>query len=92
MKVEIYSTVNCPNCKTAIELSNGKVDELVVLKANEDFTIPEMMQRIGQRVTSFPQIFVNDEYVGGLNAYEEVLADVSSKIDLDDLDSEEFEI
>lgn len=93
MKVEIYSNVNCPNCETAIQLSEGNIENLVVLKANADFTIPEMIQRIGQRVGSFPQVFVDDQHIGGLKEYEDVINEIRNKRDaaeLDDLD--DFEL
>lgn len=92
MKVEIYSTVNCPNCQTAIQLSEGNVEELIVLKANEDFQIPEMIKRIGQRVGSFPQIFIDDKYVGGLKEYEEVISELRAKPDLEDIDDLDIDL
>lgn len=91
MKVEIYGKDNCPNCTTAAELSVGVVDELKVYKMGVDFQIPEMISRIGKRVAEFPQIFVNDEYVGSLKEYQAVLSEESRKDeDLGDLDGFEL--
>lgn len=86
MKVEIYGKDNCPNCDTAVAISEGNVEELHVYKMGKDFQIPDMMTRIGKRVAAFPQIFVNNEYVGSLKEYQDFLTtNDSSTEDLEDL-------
>ncbi len=85
MKVEIYGKDSCPNCDTAVAISEGQVKELQVYKMGKDFQIPDMMARIGKRVAAFPQIFVNNEYVGSLKEYEAMLEDSNSSEGLDDL-------
>lgn len=92
MKVEIYSTDNCPKCKTAISLSEGVVDELIILKSGVDFEVPEMIQRIGRRVMSYPQIFLNDEYVGGLEEYQVKLQEINDTPDMDGIDDLELDL
>jgi glutaredoxin len=92
MKVEIYSTDNCPKCQTAISLSEGVVDELIILKSGVDFEVPEMIQRIGRRVMSYPQIFLNDEYVGGLEEYQVKLQEINDAPDMDGIDDLELDL
>lgn len=92
MKVEIYSTDNCPKCETAINLSQGVVEELVVLKSGVDFEVPEMIQRIGRRVMSYPQIFLNGEYVGSLEEYQNKLKEINDTPDMDGMDDLELDL
>ena len=85
MKVEIYGKDNCPNCDTALAISNEGYD-VQVYKMGKDFQIPEMMSRIGKRVAAFPQIFVDDKYIGSLKEYQEFLSEGSDQTEgLDDL-------
>lgn len=62
--VEVYSKERCPYCERAKSLlqSKGITFREIDITDDEDLTI-EMMQRSRQRTV--PQIFIDDEAVGG---------------------------
>ncbi len=70
MKVRIYSKEKCPNCDKAVDLVKKEKMELEQLKVGVDFTLPELFSAVGKKVKSFPQIFVDSSYVGGLKDFE----------------------
>lgn len=78
MKIEIYGKDQCPNCDTAKQITESKGFDLTLLKMGVDFEIPEMFEKIGHRVTVFPQIFVDDKYVGSLKEYQEYLSNLEN--------------
>ena len=64
MKVEIYAKSWCPYCQRALAL----LDQLAVDYVHHDVTQnrsleKQMIQRAGK--TSVPQIFINDQHIGG---------------------------
>lgn len=63
VKVEVYGTSNCKKCVDVRVLLDGKnieyIDYLIDLMPLEK---DEMIQRTG--VKFYPQIFVNDQYIG----------------------------
>jgi glutaredoxin 3 len=64
-KVEIYTKVMCPYCVRAKSLLDQKgVEYEEIIAATDPQRKQEMMQRSGGRAT-YPQIFINDEHVGG---------------------------
>lgn len=91
MKIEIYGKDNCPNCETAKNLTIQKDLPLTYYKMDKDFTLVEMFQRIGKRVAMFPQIFVDDKYVGSLNEFKTFLNDIPST-SIEDQDLSDFEL
>jgi len=66
MKIEIYGTSNCKKCVDVRALLDRKniayIDHLIDLMPLEK---DEMIQRTGLKF--YPQIFVNDEYIGSRN-------------------------
>lgn len=94
MKIYMYSTENCNNCSAAEKLTNKTDIEFEILKLDEDFTLEELKTKVRNQknieISSFPQIFKDDEYIGDFNAYRIFLKEYSNnkveeKIDLDDL-------
>lgn len=74
MKAVIYSTPTCGQCVMAKNLLKSKdipYEEYTVGKDVEKSVIEE---KIGAPIRSVPQIFMNDEYVGG---YKELMAKVA---------------
>jgi glutaredoxin 3 len=65
IRVEIYSTMFCPYCARAKGLlaDKGVVYENIDLDA-EPARRTEMLRRSGGRAT-VPQIFIDDEHIGG---------------------------
>lgn len=70
MMIEIYGTTNCAACKQAAELCKAAgLEYKYHLLDEEPDLIEELEQRIG-RFTTVPQIFVDDEHVGGLMSFK----------------------
>ncbi|MEQ5777021.1 MULTISPECIES: glutaredoxin 3 [unclassified Thalassospira] len=64
-KIEVYATDWCPYCKRARKLLDEKnADYDVIDVMMEPRRKREMMDRAGGK-TSVPQIFINDEHIGG---------------------------
>ena len=64
-KVEIYTSIMCPYCSRALALLRAKdiVFEQIDVSMSTDLR-QVMRQRAGGR-TSVPQIFIDDEHIGG---------------------------
>ena len=64
-KVEIYTSMMCPYCSRAVGLlqaKNVRFEQIDVSKSSE--LRQTMRSRAGGR-TSVPQIFIDDEHIGG---------------------------
>ncbi len=76
--IEIYSTAMCPFCVSAKNLLKSKGFEWNEVRIDTDPAERErMLERSGGRRT-VPQIFVNDQYLGGFD--DLVAADRSGKL------------
>lgn len=77
-KIEVYSTAVCPYCVAAKNLLKSKGLEWMEVRIDTDVAQREaMLTRSGGR-RSVPQIFVNDQHVGGYD--DLVAADRSGKL------------
>ena len=77
-KIEVYSTAVCPYCVAAKNLLKSRGLEWVELRIDTDAAQRDaMLARSGGRRT-VPQIFVNDQHVGGYD--DLVAADRSGKL------------
>jgi len=68
MKVEIYTTEGCEWCEDAVDwfLENRIPYQEMVVSYNKRKQISSILtERSRRRVTTFPQIFINDLYIGG---------------------------
>jgi glutaredoxin 3 len=76
--IEIYSTAVCPYCISAKNLLKSKGLEWSEVRIDTDPAQRDLMlQRSGGRRT-VPQIFINDQHVGGFD--DLVAADRSGKL------------
>ena len=76
-KVEIYTTGTCPFCHLAKELLTAKQINFKEIRVDLDPNTLEEMRKRTQKQT-VPQIFINDELIGG---YEDLVAlDKSGKL------------
>jgi glutaredoxin 3 len=64
-KVEIYTWKTCPFCIRAKSLLNNKGVEFVEYSIDGDETARNTMAQRANGRRSLPQIFINDEHVGG---------------------------
>ena len=77
-KIEVYSTAVCPYCVSAKNLLKAKGLEWTDVRIDTDAAQRDaMLTRSGGRRT-VPQIFVNDQHVGGFD--DLVAADRSGKL------------
>ncbi len=63
-KVEIYSKSNCSYCVMAMNFFDSKNIEYQVYSADDPKIFSEMMERNPQART-VPQIFIDDQLIGG---------------------------
>ena len=64
-KVEIYTSIMCPYCSRALALLWAKdiaFDQIDVSMSND---LRQVMRRRAGGRTSVPQIFIDDEHIGG---------------------------
>ena len=95
MKVEIYGKDDCPMCIQAQNITESLTEDISMLKVGKDYQLPELFQKIGNSVRQFPQVFVDDSYIGGYKEYEAYIKEVKNKpnvenTDLDDLNDLEI--
>ena len=77
-KIEVYSTAVCPYCVSAKNLLKSRGLEWTEVRVDTDPVQREaMLARSGGRRT-VPQIFINDQHVGGYD--DLVAADRSGKL------------
>jgi len=77
-KIEIYSTAVCPYCVAAKNLLKSKGLEWSEVRIDTDpGQLGQMLERSGGRRT-VPQIFINDQHVGGFD--DLVAADRNGKL------------
>lgn len=72
MNIDIYTKENCPNCTTAKQLLHSK--QLRYQEwAFEDPANREAFANICPDIRQMPQIFINDQRVGGLAGLQAAL-------------------
>lgn len=62
--VVVYSTSYCPYCVRAKDLLKRKGQSFTELNAEDDAVRESMIAKAGGRRT-VPQIFINDQHIGG---------------------------
>lgn len=68
MKITIYKKQNCPSCVTAMNVAQQVVQEsahTLEVKSLEDDGIRDELLELVPNARSVPQIFIDDEHVGG---------------------------
>ncbi len=66
MTAEIYSTPACGQCVMAKNILKSKEIPFTEYTVGKDVQKAELEERVGNPVRSVPQIFMDNEYVGGL--------------------------
>tara|TARA_B110000285_G_C15125781_1_gene620157 strand:+ start:22 stop:282 length:261 start_codon:yes stop_codon:yes gene_type:complete len=67
MKIVIYSKNNCHFCTKAKELVKNLGLEYEERKMEDFASLDVMLEDIGKKVKSMPQVKIDDELVGGYN-------------------------
>jgi glutaredoxin 3 len=65
MKIEIYGANWCDYCKKAVSLCETNNIEYKYIDCDTSSNVNELMNRIGARAKTIPQIFVDGEYLPG---------------------------
>ncbi len=97
MKAKVYSKVKCPYCVKAIELLESKGHEIEKLTVNEDISVDDFKEVVYQKTGSVPQtvpqIFINDEYIGGHDDLVSHFANLDCKSnETEDLDLSDIQL
>lgn len=64
-KVEIYTTPTCPFCVRAKGLLTSKNVDFTEIDVLADFKVKTQMIKRAQGARSVPQIFIDNEHIGG---------------------------
>lgn len=76
--ITIYSKPNCTFCEQAKSLCIAKGIEYKMLKLDVDYTKDELMEKCPVPVRSVPQIFADDQYVGGFTDLKAWVGDLKT--------------
>ena len=70
MKIEIFGKENCAACTSAKILAFSQDNMEVEYKLLDvDYTLDELLEKY-KYVRTFPQIWVNDEHIGGFTEFK----------------------
>jgi glutaredoxin 3 len=64
-KVEIYTSMMCPYCTRALRVLTAKNINFEQIDVTMSSALREAMKRRAGGRTSVPQIFIDDEHIGG---------------------------
>lgn len=64
-KVEIYTTQTCPYCVRAKALLKSKNVDFIEYDTMRDFKVKTQMIKRSEGARSVPQIFIDNEHIGG---------------------------
>jgi len=76
MNIVIYTKSNCPNCVAAKQLLKSKGLDFVEADVEKIPATMELLQRQFPEVRQMPQIFINDQRVGGLAGLQAALKQI----------------
>ena len=65
VKVEIYTAMACPFCTRAVSLLSAKNIDFKKIDVTLSTTKRQVMRIRANGQTSVPQIFINDDHIGG---------------------------
>lgn len=63
----VYGRDNCPACEQTKKLLESKKLEFKYLKVGSDVTIDELLQKCPEPIRTVPQIFKDNDYIGGFD-------------------------
>ncbi len=75
MKIEIYGAGWCTSCKQAVTLCEARSIQYEYIDIDDTANLRLLEQRVGSKVRSVPQIFLNGQIVpDGFNGLKQELA------------------
>jgi glutaredoxin 3 len=76
MKIAVYTKLNCPNCVTAKNLLASKGLGYIEMHQETDEYEFQKMLKAHPEVRQMPQIFINNQRVGGLAGLQAALKEL----------------
>lgn len=73
LKIVVYSKSACPQCDSAKMLLKTKSLEFEEIKIDDEAERLAFYEKCGPSVRQMPQIFINDQRVGGLTGLQAAL-------------------
>lgn len=77
LKIVVYSKSACPQCESAKMLLKTRSLDFEEIKIDDEAQRLEFYARCGPSVRQMPQIFINDQRVGGLTGLQAALAQLA---------------
>jgi len=74
LKIVIYSKSACPQCDSAKMLLKARSMPFEEIKIDDEAERMAFFQKCGPSVRQMPQVFINDQRVGGLAGLQAALA------------------
>jgi glutaredoxin len=74
LKITVYSKSACPQCDSAKMLLKSRSLAFDEIKIDDEAERLAFFERCGPSVRQMPQIFINDQRVGGLAGLQAALA------------------
>ena len=76
LKIVVYSKSACPQCESAKMLLKTKGLAFEEIKLDDEAQRMAFYEKCGPSVRQMPQVFINDQRVGGLNGLQAALAQI----------------
>ncbi len=74
LKITVYSKSACPQCDSAKQLLKSRSLDFEEVKIDDEAERLAFYAKCGPAVRQMPQIFINDQRVGGLAGLQAALA------------------
>ncbi|UXH79192.1 glutaredoxin family protein [Roseateles amylovorans] len=77
LKIVLYSKSACPQCDTAKSLLKSRSLPFDEIKIDDEDERKAFYEKCGPSVRQMPQIFINDQRVGGVAGLQAALAQIA---------------
>jgi len=77
LNIVVYSKSACPQCDTAKMLLKSRLLDYEEIKIDDEAARQAFFEKCGPSVRQMPQIFINDQRVGGVAGLQAALAQLS---------------
>ncbi len=78
LKIVVYSKSACPQCDSAKMLLTSRALAFDEIKIDDEAERLAFYEKCGPAVRQMPQVFINDQRVGGLAGLQAALAQIAS--------------
>jgi glutaredoxin 3 len=79
LKIVVYSKSACPQCDTAKMLLRSRGLAFEEIKLDDEAQRLAFYERCGPSVRQMPQVFINDQRVGGVAGLQAALAQLAGQ-------------